>query len=190
MPRAETRSGDRDEAMERTLSTYHEPSWRDVRPQTYKRINLVSSILGTVLFAWGLWDTSHAEFWTGIPLLVIGLFLGLWTAALRIEGAPAPLYSMKKSPGVAGGQESWIPQVVHFYTRKRCSICDEARIRLENDLGDAPVTIVDHDVDEDPALEKRYGDHVPVAVHQGQELFALSYDAEAVRSVARRARTG
>lgn len=167
-------------------NTADQGSWRDVSPRTYKRLNLVSTVVGTLVFAWGLWRIGHFRIASGLFLVAVGSIIALWTAALRIEGTPAALYRPDHDPTTihagrrAHRAEVWTPRVVHFYTRKDCALCDEARIRLEKDLEGAGVTVVDHDVDEDPALADRFGDRVPVAVHEGDELFALRYDPEAV----------
>ncbi len=150
-------------------------SWRDVTLRQYRRWNLLSTLVGVAMFAFGLWYLTHFRLVLGLFLLAAGSCAALWTAALRIDGTPGPLYrsSLRDT-------ERWAPRALHFYTRRNCSLCDEARARLAHDL--APdITIVDHDVDNHPALAARYGDRVPVAVFEGGEVFALRYDAEAVR---------
>ncbi len=150
--------------------------WREVTLARYRRYTTVSSLLGVALLAWGLWRLAHAQFITGLLLIVAGFVAGLWTVLLRIEGTPAPLYEPKPQ-----GREEWAPRVLHFYTRRQCTLCDEARTRLEPVMRAKGITIVAHDVDKDPVLEKRYGARVPVAVYEGDEVFALQYDDQAVR---------
>lgn len=148
--------------------------------QQYRRYNRWSTLIGTLLFAWGLLRLVFGDPIGGVLLILVGSAIGLWTVALRIEGTPAPLYGEKRPRGEA---EVWQPRVVHFYTRKNCSLCHEARVRLETDLEGRAITIVDHDVDTDVVLQRRYGDRVPVAVFEGGEVFALSYDRDAVRAL-------
>jgi len=172
--------------------------WRDVSPKAYRRANLLTVPLGVVLLAIGLWDLAHAHLARGLVLVAIGFLLGIWTAVLRIEGMPASLYRPgltreqvlrdRRAGAGSAGTEAWAPRVLHFYTRKECLLCHEARVRMTNDLGDAPVTIVDHDVDRDPALATMYGNEIPVAIYEGKTVYAMVYDADAVRAVAQHAR--
>lgn len=158
-------------------------SWRDVDLKRFRRYNLWSTIFGTLLFAWGLLRLATAgDVFFGVLLIVVGSGVALWTVALRIDGMPGLLYAAPRGE-VRRDRELWRPRVVHFYTRKGCSLCLEARIRLERDLAGKELTIVDHDVDQDVVLQRRHGDRVPVAVFEGGEVFALEYDEAAVRSI-------
>ncbi len=51
---------------------------------------------------------------------------------------------------------------VTFYTRADCGLCDEARQELEALRPDIPHKLVEVDVDREPTLVEKYGDHVPV----------------------------
>lgn len=150
--------------------------WREVTLEQYRLWTTLSSILGVLLLAWGIWRVAHLQLVTGLLLVVAGFIAGLWTALLRIQGTPGELYRPASEK-----QDQWTPRVLHFYTRQHCSLCDEARARLEPELARKGITLVPHDVDEDPVLRERYGSRVPVALYQGQEVFALRYDESAVR---------
>jgi hypothetical protein len=160
-------------------------SWRDVSVTQYRRLTVGSTIAGVLLLAWGMWRLFQTHIISGVLLLVVGFVVGLWTLVLRIEGMPAVLYESqhKKKPTPGTSREMWSPRAVHFYTRRECTLCEEARVRLEPVLQDKGITMVVHDVDKDPALRDRYGSRVPVAVFEGEELFALRYDEDAVRVV-------
>ena len=62
---------------------------------------------------------------------------------------------------------------VTFYTRQDCSLCDaaEAAIRASMVLHQLPLSINLVDVDEDPALKRKFGDDVPVVYVDGEEAF-------------------
>lgn len=63
---------------------------------------------------------------------------------------------------------------VTLFSRPGCGLCDDARRELE---AVAPeVEIEEVDIDSDPALVVRYGEHVPVAVSDGRELFRHRFD--------------
>jgi thioredoxin reductase (NADPH) len=63
-----------------------------------------------------------------------------------------------------------------LYGRADCRLCDDMLAVLRSRLGaDIPVTIVD--VDGDPALKARYGEHVPVLVAGETELCRHRLDA-------------
>jgi thioredoxin reductase (NADPH) len=68
------------------------------------------------------------------------------------------------------------PDRLILYGRADCRLCDDMLAALRSRLGaDTPVTIVD--VDRDPALEARYGEHVPVLVAGEIELCRHRLDA-------------
>ncbi|HKJ28556.1 MAG TPA: DUF2085 domain-containing protein [Anaerolineales bacterium] len=51
---------------------------------------------------------------------------------------------------------------VTFYTRKNCSLCDEAKELLDHLQAEIPHTLAVVDIDEDPDLVALYGEKVPV----------------------------
>ncbi len=152
--------------------------WREVTLEQYRLWTTLSSILGVLLLAWGIWRVSHMQLVTGLLLVVAGFVAGLWTVLLQIQGTPGELYEP-----VSRKNDQWTPRVLHFYTRRECTLCDEARTRLEPELAKKGITLVPHDVDEDPVLRERYGSRVPVALYKGQEVFALQYDEGAVKTL-------
>jgi len=73
-----------------------------------------------------------------------------------------------------------------FLTRAYCHLCDDMRGALAPLLAGRSVTLVELDVDADPALEARYGELVPVLIlgdpDSGTELCHYHLDAGAVRA--------
>jgi uncharacterized membrane protein len=51
---------------------------------------------------------------------------------------------------------------VTLYTRKNCGLCDEAKAELAALEGELPHRLVEVDIDSDPALQKIYGQRIPV----------------------------
>lgn len=159
-------------------------SWRDVSVEQFRRYNLISTVLGVLLFGAGLGILIlYTQLILGLTLIAVGSAVGLWTSALRVDGMPAVL--MTERDVVATDTERWAPRVFHFYTREGCTLCLEAYGRLQHELEGKGVSIVMHDVDRDPVLQRRYGERVPVAVFDGGEVFALEYDEAAVRAAVR-----
>jgi hypothetical protein len=67
-----------------------------------------------------------------------------------------------------------------LYGRRYCHLCEEMLAALRAlDAGLAPEVL---DVDADPALEARYGEHVPVLMLGDVELSRHRLDAERVRA--------
>jgi hypothetical protein len=63
-----------------------------------------------------------------------------------------------------------------LYSRRDCRLCEEMLAALQAQMGtDFSVEIVD--VDGDPALKARYGEHVPVLMDRDTELCRYRYDA-------------
>jgi hypothetical protein len=75
-----------------------------------------------------------------------------------------------------------------MFSRPGCGLCDEARrviLALRDRL---PFDLEEVSVEGDDALELAYGLRIPVVLVDGEELFELSVDAEAL-AAALRART-
>jgi len=63
-----------------------------------------------------------------------------------------------------------------LYSRRDCRLCEEMLAALRAQMGtDFPVEIVD--VDSDPALTARYGEHVPVLMDRDTELCRYHFDS-------------
>lgn len=69
--------------------------------------------------------------------------------------------------------------VLHLYGRSGCHLCAEMRDALG--VWPAPLTIVEHDVDTDETLVRRYGARVPVLTGEaGDEICHYFLDARAL----------
>ncbi|MDR5814018.1 MULTISPECIES: glutaredoxin family protein [unclassified Caballeronia] len=67
-----------------------------------------------------------------------------------------------------------------LYGRAWCHLCEEMRAALEPIAARHGAAIEWIDIDQDPALEARYDELVPVLVLDGAELCHYRLDAEAV----------
>ncbi len=54
-----------------------------------------------------------------------------------------------------------LPEVTLF-RRRNCGLCDDALVELRDLARDLPFTIVERDIDDDPELQSRYNDVIPV----------------------------
>ena len=66
---------------------------------------------------------------------------------------------------------------VRLYTRRDCPLCDKAREAIR--ASGVPVALHEVDIDDDPALRRRYTNDVPVVVIDGVEAFRHRVDAKA-----------
>ncbi|HET7433864.1 MAG TPA: 4a-hydroxytetrahydrobiopterin dehydratase [Thermoanaerobaculia bacterium] len=72
---------------------------------------------------------------------------------------------------------------VTFYTRRNCPLCDKAKAAIL--ASRVPVTLHEVDVDEDPELERRFTNDVPVIYADGREAFRHRVTAEEFAEFAR-----
>lgn len=79
---------------------------------------------------------------------------------------------------------------VRLLTRADCPLCDQAEAVLRDLQGEAAFELVLVDVDGDTDLRLEYGDRVPVALHEGQELFDLRAGAREMREAVLRVGAG
>jgi len=64
--------------------------------------------------------------------------------------------------------------------RSYCHLCDEMRSAVLRIAAQRGLRLEDVDVDDDPALEARWGDLVPVLLWQGQEVCHYRLDPRAL----------
>ena len=68
-----------------------------------------------------------------------------------------------------------------LYGKPGCHLCDEARAEIERVRSDRPFELEQVDITLDPVLNRRYGERIPVLALDGEELFELRVDGDALR---------
>jgi glutaredoxin len=71
-------------------------------------------------------------------------------------------------------------RTVTLYGRPGCHLCDDARAALERVRARRPFQLREVDIESDDALLKRYLERIPVIALDGEELFDLFVDEEAL----------
>jgi glutaredoxin len=69
---------------------------------------------------------------------------------------------------------------VVLYTRDGCGLCETAKQVLLAERAATPFELEEIDVEGDDALEMAYGIRIPVVVVDGEELFELVVDPDAL----------
>jgi glutaredoxin len=69
---------------------------------------------------------------------------------------------------------------VTLYGKPGCHLCDEARALVREALTGREAELTEVDVTLDPALERRYGERIPVLALDGEELFQYFVDGRAL----------
>jgi thioredoxin reductase (NADPH) len=81
-------------------------------------------------------------------------------------------------------------KAITLLTRSYCHLCEEMREALAPIAAAHGATVVERDVDADPALEARYGDLVPVLLdgdaEHGREICHYVLDPERLREALQR----
>jgi len=67
-----------------------------------------------------------------------------------------------------------------LYGKPGCHLCEEARGIVEAARAGREVDLVEVDVSLDPVLHRRYGERIPVLAIDGEELFELFVDGDAL----------
>ena len=60
---------------------------------------------------------------------------------------------------------------VVLYGKADCHLCDDARQVLERVRASLPFELVERDITHDEALQRRFGERIPVVEIAGEELF-------------------
>jgi glutaredoxin len=76
---------------------------------------------------------------------------------------------------VSRAEPSPLPEVV-LYTRAGCHLCDEAKKQLVELRKQAAFELREVDIDQDPELQRRYNDEVPVIFIAGRKAFKYRID--------------
>ena len=58
---------------------------------------------------------------------------------------------------------------ITFYTRPGCHLCDDARVVVEQVCADLGESYTEVSIDDDPELQQRFGDEVPVTFVDGRQ---------------------
>jgi len=73
-----------------------------------------------------------------------------------------------------------VPTVI-LYGKPGCHLCDDARMEIERVRAEHPFELQQVDITLDPALNRLYGERVPVLALDGEELFDFRVDGDALR---------
>ncbi len=71
--------------------------------------------------------------------------------------------------------------LVELYTKQECSLCRVMRSVLRRVAQDYPLTIKEIDIEEDPTLQARFAEEVPVLYLNGRKAFKYRLSEAALR---------
>ena len=71
-------------------------------------------------------------------------------------------------------------RTVTLYTRPGCHLCDDARAALERVRAHHPFELDEVDIERDDGLHRAYLERIPVVAVDGEELFELFVDEQAL----------
>jgi glutaredoxin len=57
-----------------------------------------------------------------------------------------------------------------FYTRKKCPLCDKAKVTIDELYNELDFKFIEKDIDESDELTEKYGLMIPVVVIDGEEV--------------------
>jgi hypothetical protein len=70
---------------------------------------------------------------------------------------------------------------IDLYGRDGCHLCDDARAQLQALQRDLGFALVEHDIEADDDLHRRYLERIPVVVLDGEHLFDFFVDEAVLR---------
>ena len=73
-------------------------------------------------------------------------------------------------------------RTITLYGRPGCHLCDDARAALERVRATHPFHLEEVDIEADDALLARYLERIPVIALDGEEIFELFVDEQALRA--------
>jgi glutaredoxin len=73
-----------------------------------------------------------------------------------------------------------VPRVT-LYGKPGCHLCEDARAAVERVRAERAFELTEVDVSLDPALNREYGERIPVLALDGEELFEFFVEEESLR---------
>ncbi|MCW3003000.1 MAG: glutaredoxin family protein [Conexibacter sp.] len=70
---------------------------------------------------------------------------------------------------------------IDLYGRPGCHLCDDARAQLQALRDELGFALIEHDIEADDALHRRYLERIPVVALDGEELFDFFVDEAVLR---------
>lgn len=71
---------------------------------------------------------------------------------------------------------------IYFYTRPKCSLCEEAKLNLQLVGEDIPLTIHEINIDDSDELTEEYGLMIPVITHNNDVIQYGQCDYATIRT--------
>ena len=71
---------------------------------------------------------------------------------------------------------------VTLYSRPGCHLCDDARAVIERVCADVGTAYVEVSIDDDPALQERFGEEIPVTFVDGRQHDFWRVDEQRLRA--------
>ncbi len=78
------------------------------------------------------------------------------------------------------------PVRIEIYSRPGCHLCDEAKEVIERVRRRYPFSLRTIDIERDPALEREYGEQIPVVFINGTQAFKFRVDEHELLKEVRR----
>jgi glutaredoxin len=70
---------------------------------------------------------------------------------------------------------------IDLYGRPGCHLCDDARTQLQVLRDELGFALIEHDIEADDELHRRYLERIPVVALDGEELFDFFVDEAVLR---------
>ena len=71
---------------------------------------------------------------------------------------------------------------ITLYSRPGCHLCEDARSIIERVCADVGESYVEYSIDDDPALQERYGEEIPVTLVDGRQHDFWRVDEQRLRA--------
>ena len=75
---------------------------------------------------------------------------------------------------------------ITLYSRPGCHLCDDARAVIERVCADLGEEYVEVSIDDDPQLQERFGEEIPVTFVDGRQHYYWRVDETRLRAALRR----
>ncbi|MBI2079057.1 MAG: glutaredoxin family protein [Euryarchaeota archaeon] len=137
---------------------------RDIDLGAYRLVVRFTLLASVALVVFGLYRLLQRDFLLGLAGMVLGVLALL----------PSQLFAIRPDPAAQ--------HLLFLLSKPDCSLCDEAHGVLRKLVDGTPFTIQVVNIEEDRRLRRRFKEHIPVVIWQGEELARLRLDPDAMRA--------
>ena len=138
---------------------------REIPLGAYRLVVRFTLLLSIAFVVFGLYSLLEGK----LLLALVGIVAGVLTLV------PSQYYRIRAEAGAEN--------LLVLLTKPDCSLCEEAREVVRIAVDGTPFQVQEVNIEDHPALRRRFKNFIPVVLYEGDELFRLRISIEELRPI-------